>query len=132
MFASDVIKIVTSCALYSRSMKSYVFHLLPLEQYKLGDTLAVNDVNSSCQIFANLDLQRPDEPEIKECFKLRPLFAYPQKLPFDTSDEITSMNFLFLMLIPIAHFCKSCSRKKSFTTSNSSKSPCTNFVKCFL
>ncbi len=36
----------------------------------------------------------------KECFQLQPLFLYPQKLPFDTSDE--NCQYLFLMTNSVA------------------------------
>ncbi len=62
------------------------FHLLPLEQYKLGDTLAVNDVGVLASLLQNLDLPRPDEPEIKMFSNCGHCLHILKNFLFDTSD----------------------------------------------
>ncbi len=120
-------KIVTSCA-YTR-INHISFHLLPLSINWI-DTLAVNDVNSSCQIFCKIwFLPRPDEPEIKNVFKLCHCFWYPQKLLIHLTE--LSMNFLFLMTTPVA--CISRIFVEILLLLTHQNLPCNELlVKCFL
>ncbi len=96
MMLHRVIKDCLSCALYSESMKSYVFPSLPLEQYRIElILLPLMMLGYSCQNLCKCDLPRPDGPGNKECFQIRPLFYILKN--FSTVSDRVSMNFLFLM-----------------------------------
>ncbi len=89
------------------SLILWINEIICLPSFAVGyinwiDTLAVNDVTlrKSLQIFHS----RPDEPEIKNVFKLVHCF-YILKTSFDTSDGI--VNELCLMTTLVAWHCKS-------------------------
>ncbi len=113
---------------YSESMKSYHLSIfLPLEQYKLNWYSCRCDVDISCQIFANLDLPRPDEL-IRMFSNCGHCFAYPQKLPLIPSDGNCQWP-CFKLANSVACISVNLSREINPSTSNSSKNlPCTNFV----